>query len=394
MPDLPLALNVVVNGVEQRAEVPVRMLLTDYSRHRAGLTRTYVGCEHGGWGRELGDSAPPAAAGRAARAARDERAPIVARRPAASQLGSASGRALERSAARARSSACRRTRCPKSASSRAARARRSCSHRTKEQDNMNVSFAGNVAVVTGASKGIGLAIVRALVEHEATVVAGARTPSDELRALTPHVVAGDLAVAGGPERLIDYALAEAGAVNVLVNNVGGNPAPVGGFLSVSDDDWRDVLELNLMTVVRATRAALPSLTEQRGAIVNVASANARLAQPAVVAYGAAKAAVLNLGKALADELGPQGVRVNTVSPGPVLTPLWTDAGSPGAAMATAMGMTTDELVAQLPGMAGMTTGRMASADEVAAFVLLLASDAFPSVRGADIVVDGGLLKAI
>lgn len=95
---------------------------------------------------------------------------------------------------------------------------------------------------------------------------------------------------------------------MLVNNVGGNPAPV------DDAHWDHVLELNLMSTVRATRAALPSLVERRGAIVNIASANAHFAQPVVVAYAAAKAAMLNLGKALADEFGPQGVRVNTISP--------------------------------------------------------------------------------
>jgi len=259
---------------------------------------------------------------------------------------------------------------------------------------MELDLTGRTAVVTGASRGIGLEIVRALAAEGATVVAGARTPTDELRALTDHVVAVDLALAGGPEELVAAALAEVGGIDVLVNNVGGNPAPVGGFLSVTDEHWDHVLELNLMSAVRATRAALPSLIERRGAIVNVASANARLAQPAVVAYAAAKAALLNLGKALADEFGPQGVRVNTISPGPVLTPMWTDAGSPGAAMATAMGMTPAQLVEQLPGMAGKTTGAMADPGEVAALVTLLASGALPSVRGAELVIDGGLLKAL
>lgn len=209
---------------------------------------------------------------------------------------------------------------------------------------MDLDLAGRTAVVTGASRGIGLEIVRALVAEGVTVVAGARTPTDELRALTDHAVAVDLAVAGGPEELIAAALADVGGIDLLVNNVGGNPAPFDGFLSVTDEHWDHVFELNLMSTVRATRAALPSLVERRGAIVNVASTNAHLAQPVVVAYAAAKAALLNLGKALADEFGPQGVRVNTISPGPTLTPLWTDPGSAGAAMATAMGMTQTQLI--------------------------------------------------
>lgn len=259
---------------------------------------------------------------------------------------------------------------------------------------MDLNLAGRTAIVTGASKGIGLAIAQALSAEGARVVAGARSPTPELLEATPHVLAVDLSVAGGPERLVEHALAELGGIDLLVNNVGGNPAPVGGFLSVADDHWQEIIDLNLLSTVRATRAALPSLVERRGAIVNIASANAHFAQPVVVAYAAAKAAMLNLGKALADEFGPQGVRVNTISPGPVLTPLWTAPDSPGVAMAQAMGVTTAELVEQLPAMAGMTTASMAAPEEVAALVLLLASDAVPSVRGAELVVDGGLLKTI
>ncbi|MDO8185259.1 SDR family oxidoreductase [Conexibacter sp. JD483] len=259
---------------------------------------------------------------------------------------------------------------------------------------MDLDLAGRTAVVTGASRGIGLEIVCALVAEGVTVVAGARTPTDELRALTDRVVAVDLALAGGPEELIAAALADGDGIDLLVNNVGGNPAPFDGFLSVTDEHWDHVLELNLMSTVRATRAALPSLVQRRGAIVNVASANAHLAQPVVVAYAAAKAAMLNLGKALADEFGPQGVRVNTISPGPTLTSLWTAEGSAGAAMATAMGLTQQQLIEQLPAMAGMTNGAMTDPAEVAALVLLLASGAAPSMRGAELVIDGGLLKAV
>lgn len=259
---------------------------------------------------------------------------------------------------------------------------------------MELGLAGRTVVVTGAGKGIGLAIVQALAEEGARVVAGARTPTPELLAATSHVLAVDLAVAGGPERLVEHALAELGGIDVLVNNVGGNPAPTGGFLSVEDDHWQEVLDVNLLSTVRATRAALPSLIERGGAIVNIASANAHFAQPAVVAYAAAKAAMLNLGKALAEEFGPQGVCVNTISPGPVLTPLWTAPDSAGATMAQAMGVTTAELVEQLPALVGMTTGQMADPEEIAALVLLLASGRVPSMRGAELVIDGGLLKAI
>lgn len=259
---------------------------------------------------------------------------------------------------------------------------------------MDLNLAGTTAVVTGASRGIGLAVVEALAAEGVRVVAGARTPSAELQAAAAAVVPVDLAVAGGPERLVEQALAELGGIDLLVNNVGGNPAPVDGFLSLDDAHWDHVLELNLMSAVRATRAALPSLLERGGAIVNIASANARMAQPSVVAYAAAKAALLNLGKALSEEFGPRGVRVNTISPGPVLTDMWTLQDSPGAAIARGAGLTPEEMVARMPALAGMTTGRFAAPQEVAALVLLLASGAAPSVSGADLVIDGGALKTI
>jgi NAD(P)-dependent dehydrogenase (short-subunit alcohol dehydrogenase family) len=259
---------------------------------------------------------------------------------------------------------------------------------------MHTDLTGTTAVVTGASRGIGLSVVEALVGCGARVVAGARTVTPQLEALTPFTLAVDLATPGGSEALVAHALQQAGPVDLLVNNVGGNPAPFTGFLTVDDDHWQAALDLNLLSTVRATRAALPSLVERRGVIVNVASTSARLAQPSVVAYAAAKAAMLSLGKALADEFGPQGVRVNTISPGPALTSLWTAPGSAGAAMADAMGVTQDELLRTVPAMSGMTTDALVAPSEVAALVVLLASDAVPSIRGAELVVDGGLLKAL
>lgn len=259
---------------------------------------------------------------------------------------------------------------------------------------LTTDLTGTTAVVTGAGRGIGLAVARALAHHGATVVAGTRTITPELAAVTPHALAVDLTSPEGPGLVVERALDATGGVDLLVNNVGGNPAPLGGFLATSDDDWRTVLDLNLLSTVRATRAALPSLVARRGAIVNVASTNARLGMGAVVAYAAAKAAVLNLGKALAEEFGPAGVRVNTISPGPVPTPMWTADGSPGATMTAAMGIARDELDERVPAALGMTTPGMVAPDEVAALVTALASGALPSMRGAELVLDGGLLKAI
>ena len=148
-----------------------------------------------------------------------------------------------------------------------------------------------------------------------------------------------------------------------------------------------------MSAVRASRAALPSLIERRGAIVTISLINAKPPQAPVTDYAAAKAALTNLTKALAEEFGPQGVRVNTVSPGPVRTAIWEGDGGFGQTMAGAMaGGDHDGFLAGFPGMPGMTVGRFTEPDEVAALTVLLASGRVGSVTGADWVIDGGMLK--
>ena len=192
---------------------------------------------------------------------------------------------------------------------------------------MDMHLAGKVAVVTGASKGIGLAVTRALVAEEVRVAAGARTTSDELAALsadgTVVPVLGDLSAPDGPAALVDEAVRTFGAIDVLVNNVGAVTPRLDGFLAIDDAEWERTLAINFLTAVRATRAALPHLLERApSTIVTVCSVNSFLPDPTVVDYSAAKAALANLSKSLSKEFGPRGVRVNTVSPGPVETALW------------------------------------------------------------------------
>jgi NAD(P)-dependent dehydrogenase (short-subunit alcohol dehydrogenase family) len=252
---------------------------------------------------------------------------------------------------------------------------------------MDLGLDGRVAVVTGASRGIGLAIVRALAAEGVTVFAGARTSSPELDELaTVHVVAVDLAEPGGPALL----MAAAGPrLDILVNNVGNAPARTGGFLSVTDDDWIHTLGLNLLPAVRATRAALPGmLAAGRGAIVTVASINATLPDPAVIDYSAAKSALLSFCTALAKEVAGQGVRVNTVSPGPVETALWLGGGGVAETVSRATGLTPEQVASQAAHQS--PTGRFSRPEEVADLVVLLASERTANVTGADFVIDGGL----
>jgi NAD(P)-dependent dehydrogenase (short-subunit alcohol dehydrogenase family) len=259
---------------------------------------------------------------------------------------------------------------------------------------MDLELSGKVAVVTGASKGIGLAVVRSLVAEDAQVVAGALTVDSLLGIERVSAVPVDLVEPGGSERLVGEAVARHGRVDILVNNVGGVHTRVDGFLSVSDEDFERSLQLNFFAALRATRAAVAQMIEQgEGAVVNVASVNAFFHPDGlVIDYGAAKAALLNLAKALSQELGPKGVRINSVSPGPVATDLWLGGRGVAATIGQATGTSADAVREQA--VAGMPTGRFTTPDEVATLVTLLASPKTANVTGSNYVIDGGLLKTM
>ena len=193
---------------------------------------------------------------------------------------------------------------------------------------MDLKLDGKVAVVTGAGKGIGLAVVEALTAEGAKVFAGSRSTDtlDGLDGVTG--VAVDLAEPAGPDRLVQAALDAEGRVDVLVNNVGAVKMRLEGFFGTSDEDFEWAMNMNFFIALKTTRAALKAMVENGGgSIVNVASINAFF-QPdaATIDYGPAKAALVNLSATLAQEFGPQGVRVNSVSPGPVATDLWLGEG--------------------------------------------------------------------
>jgi NAD(P)-dependent dehydrogenase (short-subunit alcohol dehydrogenase family) len=256
---------------------------------------------------------------------------------------------------------------------------------------MDLGLSGRHAIVTGASRGIGLAVVRGLVAEGVRVTAGARTSSAELDQLAGTgavlLVAADLAESGAPAKLV---AAAGDRIDILVNNVGAAPARTGGFGSITDEDWQASLTLNLMAAVRTTRAALPVMVAAgKGAIVNISSANAFLPDPAVMDYGAAKAALANFSKSLSKEAGPHGIRVNTISPGPVATDLWLGDRGVAAAVSHATGARAEDVQGQAARQ--MVTGRFTRPEEVADLVLILASDRTANVTGADITIDGGLI---
>jgi NAD(P)-dependent dehydrogenase (short-subunit alcohol dehydrogenase family) len=252
---------------------------------------------------------------------------------------------------------------------------------------VELDLKGKTAVVTGASRGIGLAIVRALAAEGVNVVAGARHSSPELAELGVRVVEVDLADPAGPDALV---AAAGDRVDILVNNVGLARTRTGGFLSVTDEEWQSTLNLNLLAAVRACRAVLPGMIAAgHGSIVTVSSVNSTLADPAVIDYSAAKAALSSFCKALSKEVGPHGIRVNTISPGPVETALWLGASGVAATVAAATGRAAADIVAEAA--SGSVTGRFTHPDEIATLVTLLASDKAANMTGADLRIDGGLI---
>jgi NAD(P)-dependent dehydrogenase (short-subunit alcohol dehydrogenase family) len=257
---------------------------------------------------------------------------------------------------------------------------------------MNLHLSGKVAVVTGASKGIGLAVTRALANKGVRVVAGAREPNGGLSTLADggqvRPMSVDLRTPDGPARLIDAAVGAFGRLDILVNNVGVVHPRTSGFLSVTDDDWISTWTINFLAAVRTTRAALPHLCAHGGSIVTITSINATQPHPLVIDYSAAKAALANFCRALSKEVGPFGVRVNTVSPGSVATARWLGGSGVAATIALATRSTPDTVDKKAE------TGHDTRLAEVADLVLALASDRAGRTTGADFVIDGGLISTL
>lgn len=261
---------------------------------------------------------------------------------------------------------------------------------------MDLHLSGKIAVVTGASKGIGLAVTRALVAEGVTVIAGARSEGPDLAGVdgpgSVVFVPVDLTRPDAPAALVASA-AGLGGVDVLVNNAGAVRPRPGGFLSVTDEDWDASFVLTFMAAVRTTRAALPEMVRRGGgSIVTISSVNAYLPDPLVIDYSAAKAALTNFSKSLSKEVGPAGIRVNTISPGPVETALWLGDDGVAQTLARTHGLTAEEVAAAAA--SGAATGRFTRPQEVADLVLLLASDRAGNVTGTDFTIDGGLVPTL
>jgi NAD(P)-dependent dehydrogenase (short-subunit alcohol dehydrogenase family) len=261
---------------------------------------------------------------------------------------------------------------------------------------MDLNLAGKTAVVTGGSKGIGLEITRILLGEGMRVVTGSRTITPELKATAATAVTVDLTTSEGAGHLVDAALSEHGAIDLLVNNVGvGDTGDVikgalNGFAELTDDAWEHTFSLHFYSAVRTSRAALPSLIRQRGTVINVSSAGARLVSAGPFDYNVSKAALNALTKVIAEQYGPQGVRAITVAPGPVRTQVWTDPDGLIARLAQTQGTDHHTFAEQLMTTMGASTGRLTTPAEVARLVAFLASPS--NITGAEYLIDGGIIK--
>ena len=250
---------------------------------------------------------------------------------------------------------------------------------------MDLGLEERLCVVTGSTGGIGLATARLLVDEGARVVTCGRSAAPGVGEVL-HVRA-DLSQPGEPERVV----AEAGELDVLVNNVGY--AEQRDFLALTDEQWDEAWHLNVMSYVRAIRAAVPGMRERGGGvIVNVSSTAGKRPSTGMPEYSVTKAAVLSLSRLVADLFAGDGIRCNAVAPGPTATDAWLGDGGLADQQAGRSGKSREEVLETVG--KGRPLGRLAQPEEIAAVVAFLCSDRASYVAGAAWSADGGTVPII
>ncbi len=253
-------------------------------------------------------------------------------------------------------------------------------------------FAGRRILVTGGTRGIGAAIVERLIREGGKVLATARSLPPG--GASDRFIQADVSTREGIDRVFNAIVDRLDGLDILIHNVGGSAAPGGGALVLSDDDWQHAFDTNLFAAVRLDRVFLPAMLKQgSGVIIHISSIQRTLPLfEATLAYAAAKAALTNYSKGLSKEVGPKGIRVNTVAPGYTETE-----AAQGMVDEIAQRTGISENAARqriMDSLGGIPLGRPNRPEEVAELVAFLASDRASSIAGSEYVIDGGTIPTI
>ncbi len=260
---------------------------------------------------------------------------------------------------------------------------------------MDLGLRDRVCVVTGSTGGIGLATARLLAAEGARVVVTGRDParleSARVDSGAELALEADFSEPAAPERVLSQAADELGPVTALINNVG--LAYQADFLEVADREWDEFWQLNVMSHVRAIRAAVPAMRAAGGgSIVNVSSTAGKRPSTGMPHYSVTKAAVLSLSRLVADLYAKDGIRCNAVTPGPTATEAWLGKGGLADQQAARSGQDRQTVLESVG--AGRPLGRRAEPDEIAAVIAFLCSERASYVTGAAWSADGGTVPII